>query len=121
MVCEECKEKFRSAARLRTSYSTGTAVRELVLMILAGFSLLLLWSNVISLLHVSLVVGTTGITFLAPVVVLFSGLKIARVEVGDRYGLTHNLGWSLHSRHAMIGLAMILSSILVIIFQTAYH
>ena len=117
MVCEECRDWLRAAARLETSYSTRVAVKELTLMVLAGFFLLFLWSSIISRLHISFTFGTVGIVLLVPAVVLFSGLRIAYGVVKDRYSFTHNLAWSLHSRVAMTGIAIILSGILAIIFH----
>ena len=117
MVCEDCKDKIRTAARLETSYSTGIAMRDLVLMVLVGFSLLLLWSNLVSSLRISFVLGTTGIILLVPVIVLFTGLRVAYQVVAGRYGLTHNLAWSLHSRNAIFGPALMLSSMLAILFH----
>ena len=117
MVCEECRDKFRSVARLETSYSTGMATRDLALTVLVGFSLLLLWTSLAAGLHVSLALGTVSAIVLLPAVVLFSGLRMAYAALADRYGFTHDLAWSLHSRSAMIGLALILSSILAMIFH----
>lgn len=42
MVCAECREKYRSAAHLETRYSTNIALRDLALMVIVAFSLLLL-------------------------------------------------------------------------------
>ena len=90
-------------------------------MVLAGFSLLVLWSNLISELHISLTFGTIGIGLFVPAMVSFSGLSMAYKAIGNRYSYTHDLAWSLHSRFAMVGIALILSGIFAIMFRTVLY
>ena len=112
MVCTECREKYRSAARLEVRYPTKTALLELPLMIIMGFSLLVLFSDLLSSLPISLPLGTSRILFFLIAATSLTGLKMAYGELERRYAITHNLAWSLHSRTAMLSLSLILSGIL---------
>ena len=112
MVCADCREKYRSAARLEVRYPTKIALRDLALMIVVGFSLLVLISDLLSSLRISLPLGTGRIVFFLTAATSLTGLKMAYGELGRRYSFTHNLAWSLHSRVAMLSLSLILSGIL---------
>src|SRR5262245_935374 len=63
MVCAECREWYRAAARLETSYTTRTALRDLVLMASAIFLVLVLLSNVIWSLRYSLPLTASQMVF----------------------------------------------------------
>lgn len=117
MVCAECREKLRAAARLETAYSTPIALRDLGLIVIVAFSLLILVSKLISDLSASLPLGASRITFLVTAATSFTGLRMAYSEVGYRYGFTHSLVWSLHSRYAMVSISLILSGILAAVVR----
>ncbi len=120
MVCPECREKYRAAARLETRYSTNAALRDLALMVTIGFSLLLLFSNVVSGLRLPLPLGSSQVIFLVTAATSLTGLRMTYGALEDRYGFTHNLAWSLHSRYAMISISLILSGIFVTVFRAFF-
>jgi hypothetical protein len=103
-------------ARLEVRYPTKTALRELTLMVIVAFSLLILLSDVLSGLRISLPLGTFRIVFFLTAATSLTGLKMAYGELGRRYAFTHNLVWSLHSRVAMLGISLMLSGILAASF-----
>jgi hypothetical protein len=115
-VCAECRDWYRSAARLEVRYSTEIALRDLALMVIVAFSLLILGSKVISDFHIFLSFGEPRIIFFLTAATSLTGLKMAYSELRRRYGFTHGLAWSLHSRFSMMSISLILSGILAAVF-----
>jgi hypothetical protein len=112
MVCEDCREKYRSAARLEIRYSTWTALRDLALMVLVGVSLLLFVLDAFSSYKLAVSVGRSNVVFFVTAATSLTGLKMIYSELSGRYGFTHNLSWSLHSRYAILSIAVLVSGIL---------
>ena len=88
--------------------------------VIVAFSLLILLSKLISDLAISLTIGASRIIFLVTAATSFTGLRMAYSEVGYRYGFTHSLVWSLHSRVAVISISLILSGILAAVFRMIF-
>lgn len=86
-------------------------------MVVVAFSLLLLFSNVISGLRLSPPFGASQTIFFVTAATSLTGLKMAYGELGRRYAFTHSLAWSLHSRVAMISVSLMLSGILMAVFR----
>ena len=94
MICEECRDRYRSAARLETLYSTDIALRDLVSMVAVASSLLIVFSTVISFLSLSPPLGASQITFLVTAAASLTGVKMAYGELGSRYEFTQSFTWS---------------------------
>ena len=110
MVCVECREKYRAAARLEIHYSTGLALLDLGILTIAIFSIMILFSYALRSLQLSLPLGLSEIMFFITAVVFLTGVKMAFAEVAGRYGLTRNLRWSLRSREVIAGFSLVVSS-----------
>jgi len=118
IVCGECREKYRSAARLEVDYPTTVAVRDLGLATIAILSAIMLFSYLLLTLRLSLPVGVSQVVFLTSAGTSLTGLKMTYNELGRRYRFTHDLRWSLHSRYAIISISLVFSGILAATFLT---
>ena len=112
MVCEDCREEVRSAARLETRYSTTKALRDLTLMILVGVSLLLLALDALFALRLATNISTSRVVLFVTAATALTGLRMLYGALHGRYGFTHSLSWSLHSRNAILSIAIVASGIL---------
>lgn len=112
IVCFECREKYRKAARLETDYPTRVAVRDLGLMTIVILSSIVLFTYLLVNLRISLPIGISQIVLLTTAGTSLMGLKMTYNELGRRYGFTHNLRWSLHSRYGILSISLVLSGIL---------
>jgi uncharacterized membrane protein len=101
-VCWDCREKFRSAARLEVDYATSRALRDVVLFTLF-FSVTLF---LLKLLVPSATILMYGLAF-------FTGIMYLFRRSSGRYAFTHNLAWSMKNMNAMIGFSLIVASILI--------
>src|SRR5712692_1554366 len=90
MVCEGCREKYRSAARLEIRYSTRTALRDLALVVLVGVSLLLLVIDALST-RLAVSVVPSNVSFFVTAATSLTGLRMMYSELRGRYGFTHSL------------------------------
>ena len=93
------------------------ALRDLALMVIVAFSLLVLFSNAVSGLRVYVPFGASQVDFFVTAATSLTGLKMAYGELVNRYASTHNLAWSLHSRYAMMSISLMISGILAAVFQ----
>lgn len=114
-VCGECREKYRSAARLETNYPTKVAVRDFALSTIAVSSAIILFSYFLPSLRPSLPVSTSQIVFFVTAATSLTGLKMAYSYLNGAYRFTHNLSWSLHSRYAVFSISLVLSGVLAAI------
>src|SRR5713101_732735 len=108
MVCGECREKLRKAARLESDYGTFAAIRDLSSMANLFFALLV-------------VTATSAASFLGPssgegllavlegFLTVLTGLNIVWASVKRRYAFTHSLSWSSKSRRVVIGISLVIA------------
>jgi hypothetical protein len=89
------------------------ALRDLASRVVVAFSILLLFSNVVSGLRLSPPFGASQTIFFVTIATSLTGLRMTYGELGRRHAFTHSLAWSMHSRVAMISVSLILSGILV--------
>ena len=101
-VCWDCREKFRSAARLEIDYATSKALRDVVVFTL-------LFSGILFLLKLLVPSAVIFVYVLA----FFTGTRFLLGRSSGRYALTHNLVWSMRNRNAMIGVSLIVAIVLV--------
>jgi len=120
LVCAKCREWYRSAARLETRYSTGIAFRDFWIMTGVAFLILILLSNVILSLPYSLPLAASQIVFLVTATTSLTGLKMVYSDLRGRYGFTHDLAWSLHSRYTMLSISLAVSGLLASVFQVVF-
>ena len=114
-VCAECREKYRSAARLEINYPTRVAVRDLALSTIGVLSTIILFSYFLLSLRLSLPVGASQIVFFITAATSLTGLKMAYSYLSGGYRFTHSLRWSLHSRYAMFSISLVLAGVLAAI------
>ena len=117
MVCEDCRDEIRSAARLEIRYSTPKALRDLALMILVRVSLLLLTPEVLFALKLTSSISPSRIGLFVTAATALTGLRMLYSALSGRYGFTHSLSWSLHSRNAILSIALVVSGILVAVIS----
>jgi hypothetical protein len=117
-VCVECREKYRSAARLEVKYPTNVAVRDLALTTTSVISAIFLFSYLLLSLKLPPPVSVPQIVFFTTAATSLTGLKMTYNELGRRYGFTHDLRWSLHSRYAIVSISLVLSGALAAISLT---
>jgi hypothetical protein len=93
-VCWDCREKFRSAARLEVDYAASRALRDILLLTPVFVGALFF----LRLLAPSASIFVYGLTFFTGIMYLFS-------RSSRRYAFTHNFIWSMRNRNTMIGLS----------------
>lgn len=103
-VCWDCREKFRSAARLEVDYATSEALRDIGLFTVLCSTTLFLFR----LLLPSAIIFASGLAF-------FSGIRYCYQRSSGRYAFTHNLAWSMRNRNAMVGFSLMAASVLVVV------
>ncbi len=101
-VCWDCREKFRSAARLEVDYATSKALRDVALFTVLFSATLLLLKVVVP----SAMIFVYGLAFFTGVMYLFH-------RSSGRYAFTHNLAWSMRNRNSMIGGSLMVASVLI--------
>lgn len=101
-MCWDCREKFRSDARLEVDYATSKALRDVALFTLFFSATLFL----LKLLAPSAIILVSGLAF-------FTGIMYLFRRSGGRYAFTHNLAWSMKNRNAMIGASLLVASVLI--------
>jgi hypothetical protein len=103
-VCWDCREMYRSAARLEVDYETSKALRDSLLLIPLLFGTLFL---------LKLSVPSAGIFFYA--VAFLTGMKyLFRKSIG-RYSFTHNFAWSIRNNNTIIGISLIVASVVAVL------
>ena len=105
-VCGDCREKFRSAARLEVHYGTSKALRDVSLLVPLFFGVLFL----LDLAFPSLILVIDALT-------LFTGVGYLFRELSGRYAFTHNLAWSMKNRSVMIGVSLTFATLLRIVIR----
>ena len=103
-VCWDCREKFRSAARLEVDYATSRAVRDVLLLIPVFFGTLFL----MRLLVPSASIFVYGLAF-------FTGIMYVFRRSSGRYAFTHNFAWSIRNRNTVIGVSLMVASVVVVL------
>ncbi len=101
-VCGDCREKFRSAARLEVRYGGRQVVRDASLMTPFSFGVLFVLTKLFP-----------GAIFLIDAVAFLTGMAYVYHGFDGRYAFTHDLVWSLRSRTVMLGFSLAAASALV--------
>jgi hypothetical protein len=101
-VCGDCREEFRSAARLQVRYRTRQVIRDASLMIPSSFGVLFLLTRMFP-----------RAIFLIDALAFFTGMAYVYHEFEGRYAFTHNFVWSLKSRTVMLGFSLAAASVFV--------
>jgi hypothetical protein len=101
-VCWDCREKFRSAARLEVDYATSKALRNSLLLTPLFFGILFL-----------LGVSVPGASIFIYGLAFFSGIMYAFHRSSGRYAFTHNFVWSIRNRDTVIGVSLMVASVVV--------
>lgn len=119
-VCGECLAKIRSWSRLESTYHSLDGLRDTVIFVPTILSILFLASVALSLLkgpglqEVRLYSNYLGI------VTILTGVLYAWNKLEPRYGLTHDLRWSVRSRRVVFALSIVFAGmILVAVSSTA--
>lgn len=101
-VCADCREKFRSAARLKVDYATSKALREVALFTLLFSVTLFLFRLIVP----SAIILAYGLA-------VFAGIRYCYQGSRYRYAFTHNLVWSMRNRDAMLGFSLMIATVVV--------
>lgn len=105
-VCSDCREKFRSAARLEVDYGMPRALRDISFMTLFFSGVLFLLALMFP--HIILFIDA---------LILFSGIGYAFHELSGRYAFTHNLAWSMKNRGVMVGVSSVIATVVIVIVR----
>lgn len=112
MVCAQCRDAIRAAARLESKYTGLTAVRDFSLFAALFVLAIISVSTVLTLFRVSMSGGDGRVSFLAGVMTTLTGLSILWNRLIDRYAFTHDIQWSVRSRRVVLGFSLIFAGIL---------
>jgi hypothetical protein len=119
-ACEDCLPKIQAMSRLVPEYS----LNDTLLYLFTRIPILILGLSVIGI--VITVISRETILRLSPtvfvgVLAIFTGLQMMWVRSQDRYGATHDLRWSLNSRHVVRGLAVLIAGMIVSMLAGSFH
>lgn len=117
-ICAYCLEQVRSMARLESSYTLATALRDAVLTVPVVSAALVFLSLGLSSSRLLASQGFIGTTWFLGVATVFTGLWVIWDRLKARYGFNHSLRWSVKSRRAMLGFSLMAGGTLVATLST---